>query len=88
MPLSPSHINSATKIGAADALDFIEADYPFARWSTTENRPLHPVLKRLWDDIKAKFWRRGHPKANALLHAVYLMSLCRSFRWEAAPCAE
>ena len=84
MPLSNTTINSATE---ADPPAFM-AEYPFAPWSNTEDRPLHPILKRLWGDIKAKFWRRGHPKANALLHAVYEMSLCSSFRREVAPCAK
>lgn len=89
MSLSPSPINSATEIGTLDALDFMETAFPFATWSVTEDRPnLHPVIRSLWDQVKCKFWYCGHPAANALFEAVYLMSLCPSFHTEAQPCAE
>ena len=40
---------------------------------------LHPVLADLWQQVKRKFWYRGHSQAGALFAAIYEMSLRPSF---------
>lgn len=88
MPLSNININPAIETGASngrsasfDSFDFIDREYPFSAWSATEDAPgLHPVLAALCHQVKTRYWYVGHPHANDLLHAVYLMSLCPSFR--------